>query len=278
MRGGERLVQVQVQDVESHIAWTGHADERVHIRSIIVEKASASVDEGGDLLYVLLEESEGVRVRHHDAGDVVAQKRFEVVHVHETVCLGLNDNHFQTADSGAGRVCTVSAVRHDHLGSLQIPVKDVVLTHDHQTGQLTVGAGARIEREMGHSRDRGQSLVHIIVNLQGALNRGRRLQRMQPEEAFHPGDLLVDLRVVLHRAASQRIESGVHTEIHLGEVRVVTHDINLAHLRKSNCLGPSESSRNLVSGGSPLVLAEGIADSPLFGEFENKLIVIFHTS
>ena len=234
------------------------------------------MDEGGDLLYVLLEESEGVRVRHHDAGDVVAKQRLEVVHIHQAVSLGLHHNHLQTADSGAGRVRSVGAVRHDHLGSLQIPVKDVVLTHDHQTGQLTMGSGARIKREAGHARDSGKSLVHVVVDLQSSLYRGCRLERVQPEEALHLGDLLVDLRVVLHRATSQRIESGVHTEIHLGKVRVVTHDINLAHLRKSNCLRPSESSRNLVRGGSPLVLSEGIADSPLFGEFEYQFIVVFH--
>ncbi len=276
MRCRERLVQVQVQDVESHITRTGDTDERVHIRSVVVEKASASVDEGCDLLDVLLEKAEGVRVRHHNAGDVVAEQRFEVVHIHKAVSLGLHDNHLQTADGGAGRVRSVGTVRHDHLGPLEVTVQDVVLTHYHQTGQLAVRSGARIEREVCHSSDRSQSLVHIIIDLQSALYRGRRLQRMQSEEALHPGDLLVDLRVVFHRAASQRIESGIDTEVHLGQVGVVAHDINLAHLRKPHCLRPSEPSRNLVSGGSPLVLAEGIADSPLFGEFENKLIVILH--
>ena len=233
MRGGERLVQVQVQDVESHIAWTGHADERVHIRSIIVEKASASVDEGGDLLYVLLEESEGVRVRHHDAGDVVAQKRFEVVHVHETVCLGLNDNHFQTADSGAGRVCTVRTVRNDNLGTFGIASEKVILTHDHKAGKFSVSTCTWVECKSCHTCDGCQRFFHVPVYFQCSLHGRFRLERMETEEARHCCHFFIDLRIIFHRTAAERIESGIDTEVHLRQIRIMAYYIHFTYLRQS---------------------------------------------
>ena len=84
MRGRECLVQVQVHDIESHIARTYHTEKRVHVRSVIIEQSAAAVYEGCNLANLFLEQSQCVRVGHHDAGDVISQKRFQVSHVDQT--------------------------------------------------------------------------------------------------------------------------------------------------------------------------------------------------
>ena len=63
-----------MHNVEAHVAGTDSAQKRVHIGTVVVEKAAAFVHERSDLLDILLEQSESVGVRHHNAGDVGAEK------------------------------------------------------------------------------------------------------------------------------------------------------------------------------------------------------------
>ena len=185
VRGGECLVKVQVHDVEAHVAWTDNTQERVHIRSVIVEETAAFVHELGDFPDFTLEKSEGIRVGHHYAGDVVPEKRLEIGHIHESVSIGLNHYHVESADCGAGRIGSVRAVRHNNLGPLQVTPEKMVLAHYHESGQLAVRSRARIEGESGHSGDGGKGLLHIVIYLEGSLNRGFRLERMEGGQTRH---------------------------------------------------------------------------------------------
>ena len=169
MRGGECLVEIQVHDVESHITRTYNPQERIHIGSVVVQKASASVNKFRNLSDFLFEKTERIRIGHHDAGDIVTEKRSQVSHVHEAVFLGLHDYHFQAADCRTGRIGSVCTVRNDDLGPAQISPADMVLTHDHQTCKFTVCACARIERERRHSGNRRQVFLHIVIYLQRSL-------------------------------------------------------------------------------------------------------------
>ena len=78
-------MQVEMHNVEAHIARPYHSEQRVHIRSVVVEQAAAAVHERGDLLDLLLEEAQGVRVGHHYACYVIAQQWFEVFYINQSV-------------------------------------------------------------------------------------------------------------------------------------------------------------------------------------------------
>ena len=104
------------------------------------------------------------------------------------------------------------AVRNDDLGPPGVTARDMVAADEHEAGELPVCSCARLEGEMGHACDCGKSLVHSFIYLLGALC---RLERMDTGESRHCRDLLVDLRIVLHCAAAERIEAGIHTEVHL---------------------------------------------------------------
>ena len=266
-----------MHDVEAHVAGTDHSDKRVHVRTVIVEKPAASVDELGYLPYLLFEKSESIGVRHHDTGDVVSKQRLEVGDVHQSIRIRLHHDYFQATDGSAGRIGTVRAVRYDDLGPIEVSAKKMILPHDHKAGQLSVGACARVEGEPGHSRKGGEGFLHIVVHLKGTLDGAGRLERMQGLEALHPSNLLVDLGIVLHRAASQRIEPGVNAEVHLGEVGVVTYNVYLAHLRQGGSLASEQVCRDRSFGRlRNLSLSKGIACTAILREFEYKFVVILH--
>src|SRR2546429_9572530 len=59
---------------------------------------------------------------------------------------------------------------------------------------------------------------------------------MDPRDRREGGELLRELRVELHRARSERIESRVDSEVHLGEPREVPHNIEFGAVRDRESL------------------------------------------
>ena len=78
-----------------------------------------------------------------------------------------------------------------------------------------------------------------------------RLQRMDVGEARQPRHLLVEARVVLHRARAERVEAGVDRVVLLRQPREVAHRLRLA-------TGPAGRSRPCASGrrGGPSTLRQ----------------------
>ena len=82
--GGEGLVQVEVDDVEAHVARADNAEDRVQVGAVVVEEPAGVVDHLGDLDDVFFEQAEGVRVREHDSRDVGTELFSQLVTIDET--------------------------------------------------------------------------------------------------------------------------------------------------------------------------------------------------
>ena len=127
----------------------------------------------------------------------------------------------------------MSTVRDNDFRPLGVTMEKMILSHNHETGQFAMCTGTRVECKSGHSGYCGQGFLHVVINLESTLYGRFRLKRMKSEEARHCCDFLIDLRVVLHRTASERIESGINAEVHLRKIGIVSYDIHLTDLRKS---------------------------------------------
>ena len=103
-------------------------------------------------------------------------------------------------------------------------------THEHQPGQLALRAGRRLQRDRGQPRHLGEDLLQLPHQLERALRPVVLLERMEVAEAGQRDDPLVDPRVVLHRAAAERVEAGVDPEVAIGERGEVADDLVLGHL------------------------------------------------
>ena len=84
------------------------------------------------------------------------------------------------------------------------------------------------------TRARPVSSARIALEPPGQLERalGHLLgrERVRRREAGQARDLLVDPRVVLHRAGAERIEARVDREVQLREAREVADDVDLGDL------------------------------------------------
>src|SRR5579864_136949 len=104
----------------------------------------------------------------------------------------------------------------------------------HHAANLAMGTGRRAERHGLHPRDRLQPMREPVHEFERALDGDRGLQGMDVGKARQPRDLLVDTRIVLHRARAERIDAGVDRIILLRQARVVADHLRLAQARQAD--------------------------------------------
>ncbi len=243
VRLGERLVQVEVHDVEAHVARAGDAHDRVEVGAVVVERRPDLVHDPRDLLDLRVEDAERVRVRQHQAGDRVVGLGAQVVDVDAAVGVRADLDDLVAGHRHRRRVGAVRGVGRQHLRAVLAAVL-VVGARQQQAGELAVGAGARLERDVRHAGDLAERLLQAVHQLERALRPRRILQRVQAGVAGQAGDPLVQLRVVLHRARPERIEAGVEIEVALRQAVVVAHDLRLGDLRQLRRLGAPQRGRD----------------------------------
>ncbi len=113
---------------------------------------------------------------------------------------------------------------------------------DQDPGQLTVGAGRRLQADRLKPADLRQPLLQGVHQRQVPLQRVGILQRVGQCETRQASGVLVDLGVVLHGAGAQRIEAGVHCVIELRKPHEMAHHLQLRQLRQQQ-LPPFELGR-----------------------------------
>ena len=75
-------MQVQVHHVDAEISGPHPADQGVHVGAVHVQQAAFGVQNVGDLMNVLLENAERVRIGEHERGDVFVHLRFQRRQIH----------------------------------------------------------------------------------------------------------------------------------------------------------------------------------------------------
>ena len=233
VRRGEGLVQVQVHDVKAHVSGTHNTQHGVHVGAVVVQKAATAVHQGCNLQNLGLEQAQGVGVGHHDTGYFVVQKRFEGFYVNAAVLQGLHFHYLEAADGSRCRVGAMGAVRNNDLGAFEVSPHHVIGTHEHKARELTMGAGAGLKSESMHSGNLCKCRIHSFIHFAGAFRCTGGHQGMQAGKTGQGAHLFIDLGIVLHGAGTQRIEAGIYTKVHLGEVVVVADHLRLAYLGKA---------------------------------------------
>ena len=182
-----------------------------------------------------------VRVREHEARDVLARLRLEVLHVDAAAGVRADLDHLEARHRHRRRVRAVRRVRGEHLRPAVLPAVLVVCAREQDARQLAVGARARLQRHVREPGDLGQRRLEVPHQGQRALRPGGGLHRMQARVAGQRRDPLVQLGVVLHRARAERVEARVQVEVALGDPVEVAHDLRLGDLGQPRRLRPAQA-------------------------------------
>ena len=151
VRGGECLVEVEMEDVKAHVSRTYDSHQRVHVGTIVIQQTATFMHKRRNLPDILLEKTEGIRIGHHDAGNGIVKKRLEVLDIDKSVCLRLYLHYLKSADSSGSWIGAMRTVRNDYACTFKVATGHMVLTDHHQSGKFSMCSCKRIESELGHS-------------------------------------------------------------------------------------------------------------------------------
>ena len=151
----ERLVQVDVHDVEAHVARPRDAADGVEVRAVVVHERAGAVEDLGDLLDVLVEEAERRRVRQHQRRRVLVDATAQVVDVDVAARIRLHRRHLVARHRHRRRVRAVRGVGDDDLAPLlRLAAVLEVRAHEHQPRRARPAsrrpAAARPRARPGH--------------------------------------------------------------------------------------------------------------------------------
>ena len=169
VRCRESLVQIDVHHIEAHIAGTAYAEHRVEVGSIVIHQTATFVHQFGYFGYFFLKQAEGVGVGHHHSGNVVAEQWLERLYVHKAVLGALHLHYLEAAHCSRSGVGAVSRVGHYHFHATVVAAALMIAAYHHQTGELAMSAGARIERKFAQTGEFAKRFLQIVVHLEGAL-------------------------------------------------------------------------------------------------------------
>ena len=179
---------------------------------------------------VWIEETDGVRVGQHEAGNLVGADFFELVEIDAAIRTGFDVNDLVAAHVGAGWIGAVGAVRNDDLRALAVAADGVISLDQQKPGEFTMGASCRLQGETVHAGDLAEIFFQGLDHFQRALSGAFRLQRMDGCKTWKIGHFFVDARVIFHGAAAEWIEAIVDAVAFFRQFGVMTAEIDFADL------------------------------------------------
>ncbi len=144
VRGGHRLVQVEVEDVSSHVSRASVSEEGVQVRSIEIAEPSSSMDHRRDLYYILLEDPQCVGHGEHHSRNSIIKLTAEDIEIDKSIRAGGNLGNGEAGRCGRSRVRPMRRIRQEDACSLRLTARLKVALQQEHSSDLSMGARRRL--------------------------------------------------------------------------------------------------------------------------------------
>ena len=166
VRCAERLMQIEVHHVETHVAWAGNAQYGIGVRAVVVELSPGFVNQRRDLGDIAIKKSQRVGVGQHDGGNIGCiriQQSFQMLHVDAArLGIALHLHSFIVGERGTGGIGAMGVVGNEHKIAMPLSLALMVGLDQHQACQFAMRASGRLEGDTRHAGDFGQVLFNFV--------------------------------------------------------------------------------------------------------------------
>ena len=180
-----------------------------------------------------LEQAAGVGIGQHDRGDIGTELGLQRSGVDTAVVLGRDFVDREACQRRGCRIGAVGGFRHQDARAL-LAARLERGPDGQQAAQFAMRAGLGAHRHGRHAGQYRQPAHQFADQRQRALHRLLRLQRMEIAKARQPRHLLVEPRIVLHRAGAERIKPRIDRVIHARQPHVMAHHFRLGQARQAD--------------------------------------------
>ena len=194
--------------IKPHVARPRHTHDCVGIGAVIIDQTAGRVNDLRHFTDIFLKQSQSAGVGQHQSGGIRSHCSFQRRQVDCAVRMGLDFHHVHPADGHGRRIGPMRRIRHNDLGPV-IAALAMISPDQFQSGQFAMSTGHRLQGHGIHTGDFRQHRLQLEHQTQSALGILFFRQRVQARQRRYRCNILINLRIVLHRAGSQRIKPGV---------------------------------------------------------------------
>jgi hypothetical protein len=173
------------------------------------------VHDPGDFLDASLEHPKGGRIGQHNPGSRGAHRCSKCIQVDVAVASHRHLARDAAAHGGCRRIGAVRRFRHDDLVACQIAPRPMIGADHRHPRKLAVRAREGAERHATHTGHGLEHFLQFVHAREKSLSVFDRRQWMPSEELGQHRCGIAGLRVVFHRARTERIEVRVDREVEL---------------------------------------------------------------
>ena len=225
-------MQVDVHAVDAEVTRAHAAHDGVEVGAVAIEVTARLVDHPGDLDDVGLEQAAGVGVGQHDAGDVGPETFTQRGDVDPAARVGGDILDPVAAHRRRRRVGPVGALRHQHhFACFPSGVQRGADAHEAADFAMRARRGRHGDRR--HAGQGGEPMGEDVDQLERPLRRLHRLQGVYLGEAGQARDLLVQARIVLHGAGTERIHAHVDAVVVAADADVMAYHFGFRQARQA---------------------------------------------
>ena len=195
------------------------------------------MDDGADGLDLVLEDTVRRWIRDHQrrqAIAVLAGLLLEISNINIAIRRGRDDNDAHACHRRAGGIGAVRGGRNQHDVAVRVSPVAVIRTNHHETRELTLCAGVRLQRDRAESRDLGESVFELADDLRVALRLVQRRERMDAREVLPRHRQHLARGVQLHRAGAQWNHRRIEPDVLPLEAADIPHHLRLGTMRIEN--------------------------------------------
>ena len=171
------LVKIQVHQVHTEVSRAHLAYKGIHVCAIHVEQPALGVKNIGNLVNLLLEDPERVRVGEHQSRNIFIHLRGECAHVYHAALVRFQVFYGIPYRRGCGRISPMCGVRDQNLLA-RITFRLQISPHQQKSRELPVRASRRLQGDRIHAGDLHQALAQGLQDSQCALRNLFGLIRM----------------------------------------------------------------------------------------------------
>ena len=199
-----------MNNVETQVAELDSSDDGVEVGAVPVHNAAGVADDPGYIQDIRVEEAKSAGQGYHQPCEFVAHGVSQGIKIGVSVGVRGQRDDVETSHRCGCRVGPVRRVGDQNVLALIVAAIEVVGPCHQKAREFTVSARHRGERAACHACYLVQDFLQLPHQLDRTLNGGYRLQWMYLGESRNRRNLVVQLRVVLHRATAERVEVVVY--------------------------------------------------------------------
>ena len=240
MRSREGLVQVDVHRIDAEIARTHAPDDRVEIGAVAIDEPARRMHRVRDHAHVALEQAASVGVGDHHARHVGAESRDQLLGIDAAVGGRGYVLDAIARERRGRRIGAVRALGDEDDFPVPLATRFERRADREHAAQLAMRARLRAHRDRVHAGERDEPVRELLDHLERALHALHRRERVDVGETGEPRHLLVEARIVLHRARAEREEAEVDPVILARQAGIVADGLGLGQTRKADRRGTGE--------------------------------------